>query len=140
MADRHLNGPIAQTEANLTILQPLVMVFMDSEFMYDEYQVHRFIPPDSLPVLPSTPFPFAKYTYRRGARLTLEPMANHPLGEGTATRNGMILDHIDVGFGRIRQRVRLGTSEFGNVEARIFDSLYVDLMDLPNIRMVESHP
>jgi hypothetical protein len=93
---------------------------MDSEFMHDEYPVHRLIRSDSLPVLPSTPFPFAKYTYRRGSHLTLEPMANHPLGEGKVMLNGTILDHIDVRFGCIRQIIRLGTSEFGNVEAGPF--------------------
>jgi hypothetical protein len=110
---------------------------MDPDYLHDRYPVSNFIPVESLPKLPSTPFPFATYAYRRGTNLPLDPLTTHPLGNGKAQMKGIIVDHIEVAFGCMRQRVRVATVEFGTVEALIFDSLYVDICDLPNIRMVE---
>jgi hypothetical protein len=113
---------------------------MPSHQVHPRYPIPNLIPEYSLPLLPSGPFPTAKYEYRNGRTCALHPLApsSSSIWQVHPTRLS-IEAPIEVGFGFYRQRVRCSTPAYINAEARIYDPLYVDITDLPSFEGILRH-
>lgn len=112
---------------------------MPSHQVHLRYPVPNLIPESSFPLLPSGPFPTAKYQYHTGKTFELHPLTSSALSGQLPVRLS-IGAPIELGFGLYRQRVQCSTGAYLNAEARIYDPLYVDITDLPSIEGIPQIP
>jgi hypothetical protein len=87
--------------------------------------------------IPTNPFSTARFFYRPSSEFKLGPIAGHPIASDSSLDTIVVHSQVSVGFGKIMQKMICeimggdNSLMFRQAEVTFYDSLYIDIGDIP---------